>query len=109
MDESKDKDLYMAACDGNEDLVAVYIEIGANVNWNENEGRWTALHRSAWRGDLHIARRLVRAGAQIEVRSMNGHTPLLTAAFHGRLNVVRFLLLTGAEINTRIRFPSQAG
>ena len=46
-EKNVDEELYRAAYDGNKNLVEEYITRGANVNWKENEGRWTALHRSA--------------------------------------------------------------
>ena len=99
MSENLDEDLYRAAVyKGREDLVADLIEKGADTNWDENEGKWSSLHRAAWRGDLKITRRLVEAGAQIEKKSKTGRTPLLIAAFHGKMSVVRYLILKGANI-----------
>ena len=101
MSENIDEDLYKAAYDGREDSVADLVEKGADANWDENEGKWSSLHRAAWRGNLRITRRLVEAGAQIEKKSKTGRTPLLIAAFHGRMNVVRYLILKGANIDTQ--------
>ena len=58
---------------GHHDLVEWLLAKGANVNAGSNPGDgWTALHSAAWEGDLRMAKLLVAAGADLNVRD-NGH------------------------------------
>ena len=59
----------------------------------------TPLNIVAEQGDLELARLLVQAGADLELRDQNGHTPLKRAATHGHLSVAKYLLDEGADVN----------
>lgn len=63
----KSDDLLMGAVDfGHCDLAQWLLDRGANPNARANTGsRGTALHSAAWEGNLPMAQRLVKAGADI--------------------------------------------
>jgi ankyrin repeat protein len=65
----------------------------------EAKGGMTPLLYAARDGRLAAARRLVAAGADIELAEANGIRPLLTAILNNNLDVARFLLEYGADVN----------
>jgi ankyrin repeat protein len=58
------------------------------------------LHRAVIFGDIEAARKLLRAGADVNAEDGNGATPLVFAAAKGDLEITRLLLEHGA--NTRV-------
>jgi ankyrin repeat protein len=65
----------------------------------EVRGGMTPLLYAARDGRLTAARRLVKAGADIELADGNGIRPLLMAVLNNNLDVARFLLSQGANVN----------
>jgi ankyrin repeat protein len=65
----------------------------------EVKGGMTPLLYAARDGRLPTARRLVDAGADLELADANGITPLLTSLLNGKLDVASFLLSKGANVN----------
>lgn len=61
-------------------------------------GKDGALFRAAATGELDLARELAEAGANINIRSSSGYTPLHRAAQHGHLEMVEFLLSNNADV-----------
>lgn len=62
------------ACDRG-DLMVVNDEIAKGVDVNDAAGvGWTALHRAAERGRVHIVGALVRAGADVNTETKTGGT-----------------------------------
>jgi ankyrin repeat protein len=106
-----------AALMGHAEIVKLFIEAGANVNYIREEG--TPLHYAV-RGDgmpAHIAgeslrhaevvKVLIDAGTDLSLtddpKSSNSHgwTPLMTAACYGRVEIARILIEAGADKNAR--------
>jgi uncharacterized protein len=65
----------------------------------EAKGGMTPLLYAARDGRLAAARRLVAAGADIELADANGIRPLLMAVLNNNLDVARLLLEYGADVN----------
>jgi uncharacterized protein len=65
----------------------------------EVKGGMTPLLYAARDGHLSAARRLVEAGADLELADANGMRPLLMALLNNQLAVARFLLSKGANVN----------
>lgn len=90
---------------GDEDMVAVLVAHGANVDALDTFGNtplfWAVGVPSA---PPEIADILLSAGADPNVRNRMGATPLWNAALMGRVEVIRLLILYGAEINVRSDF-----
>ena len=57
-----------------------------------------ALFRAIANRRIRIARRIVEAGTNVNVRSRQGYTPLMIAASHGHDEIVRMLLQKGADL-----------
>jgi ankyrin repeat protein len=58
-----------------------------------------AICRSAFLGYKNIASLLLRHGADINLRSSDGRTPLIWAAFRNNHDIVAFLLDNGAQLD----------
>jgi len=48
-------------------------------------------------GDIEVARVLVEKGADVNLQSLSGYTPLHVAALSGKAELVQFLLEKGAN------------
>jgi ankyrin repeat protein len=65
----------------------------------ETKGGMTPLLYAARDGRLAAARRLIEAGADVELADANGIRPLLMAAINNNLDVARLLISKGADVN----------
>jgi ankyrin repeat protein len=65
----------------------------------EVKGGMTPLLYAARDGRLQVARRLVDAGADLELADANGIRPLLMSLLNGKLEVAGFLVSKGADVN----------
>jgi hypothetical protein len=96
--------LHAAACSGNFEVVRKLIEYDPPVINARDGGGWTPLfwatqgHRFK---DGSVFRLLLEHGADINVQSQTGRTPLHWASFNGRLEVVRLLLEHGADVEAK--------
>ncbi|KAL7794854.1 hypothetical protein V8C43DRAFT_321631 [Trichoderma afarasin] len=92
--------LLWAATEGQDDVVKLLIEKGADVTANEY-GR-TSLLWASKQGYEAIVKLLLEAGADTEITdNSNGQTPLLWATKQGNEAVVKLLLLHGAKTEAR--------
>lgn len=66
-----------------------------------NEPGWSALHYAAAGPNEHLVRWLVGQGADIDARSPNGTTPLMMAAGYGGLSGAEILIAAGADVTLR--------
>ena len=74
----------------------------ADVNATDNF-KWTALHFACHSGIKDVVEYLLRAGANIEARALNGATPLMRAIESSNSDVVQLLLDNGAKLRVRNR------
>jgi ankyrin repeat protein len=98
--------LMAAALKGQEAVVQLLIERGADVNYMvpSREGAASALQAALDAADfkeahLNIIRRLLSHGADVKGRNSAGRSPLLFAADHGRLEAAGLLIEKGADVN----------
>jgi len=90
--------LHFAAFFGRPDAVALLIERGAEVDaFGRGWMTGTALHSAVSRLQSDVARILLEAGANPDVRQSAGWTPLHAAAMNGDLVSVELLLAAGAD------------
>ena len=112
--EVKGNALAQAASVGDEELVALLIAKGANVNHQVEEKGQTVLMRAAasapyvqcgndpligsYPGHSKVVKRLLDAGARVNDQDAEGNTALMLAAGFGRIDSVKRLLEAGANV-----------
>ena len=82
-------------------ILSLFIEKQANVNAADSTDQWTALHRAAvYSADLHLVRRLVEAGADVNAVDNERCTVLHYAAKGTAISeTIRRLAAKGIEIS----------
>jgi ankyrin repeat protein len=102
----------------NEDSVIDLLLATKTVDVNLRTGNhgWTPLYEAARGGDLRVAEKLLRDGADMEIACNLGWTPLMQAARSGYWFMANYLILSGANIEaaskikmTALMIAAQAG
>ena len=91
--------LMVAAWYGNIEMMALFVERGADVRRTNRNGE-QALQLAAWGGHLDAVKWLLENGAPLE-RQGNQWGALHYAVFNGHEKVVSDLLARGANVNAR--------
>lgn len=86
-----------AAWQGDEDLVKLLLERGADIKTKDGHGS-TSLFCPAYKGHEAVTRLLLERDADIEAEDNDGDTPPAEAARYGHEAVVKLLLPKGAEL-----------
>ncbi|VDO05055.1 unnamed protein product [Rodentolepis nana] len=118
-DSSEWTPLMIAASAGHENIVTYLLDSGLSVNVNTvNSTGQNCLHYAASRNRISIARQLLLAGIQADLRDWGGNTPLHRAVTKGHSEMCKMLLagdaLEGAPSNGKIdkcspNTPNDAG
>ncbi|MEY9944509.1 ankyrin repeat domain-containing protein [Kitasatospora sp. GAS1066B] len=91
--------LLIAAGRGDEQLVRLLLEAGADPRTADARAGATALHKACQSGSVAVARALVEAGAFVDaVAPTTGHTPLMDALWYKYPDLVAYLLEQGAGL-----------
>ena len=80
----------------NLNLVRDLIALGANVDWQNNNG-WTALHWCAYNNHSRILGLLIDAGVDVNIQDNDGWTALHWCAFMNQPDIARMLIDAGAD------------
>lgn len=83
---------------GNEPVVNLLLQAGADPNAAEVPAAVTPLHLAAARGHAGIAQALLRKRAAVNVADVRGETPLCYALREGRTNTIALLRQSGGTI-----------
>jgi ankyrin repeat protein len=95
--------LHQAVLRGNEEMIAILISNGAEINARNVDG-WTPLHIAARFGNSAIAKLLLEKGADVRAQSLvaldrypAGSTPLDIARIAGKGNIATLIRKYGGE------------
>jgi ankyrin repeat protein len=90
--------MYVASY-GDADKVSDFLARGADVKARDKDG-WTALHHATL-GGVHadVMRLLIRAGTDVNAKTLKGETPLMFSASKGKVEEVRTLVEAGVDVN----------
>ena len=97
-------DIHSAIVTGNLDLVEQHIRAGSNINKKEAMSSSTPLMTAATFNKIDIAKALIDANADLNVKNNDGSTALHIAAFFGRIEIVQLLLDANADKMVRNGF-----
>jgi ankyrin repeat protein len=99
--DAPDISIFQAAIVGNSVAVAQHIAAGTDLNQTEDFGGSTPLVLAAIFGQSEVAKILIEAGANLEVRNNSDGTALHQASFFCRPRMVELLLQSGADPNKK--------
>lgn len=99
--DSMGKTAIFPACEqGNDEMVALLVERGADLAHTDMEGR-IPLHWACVNGHQHVASLLLGAGSPAETVDASGKTCLMFAAFQGNYNLVELILERGVAVDAQ--------
>ena len=95
--------LFLAAAEGNVDVVQALVSHGADINLRDKWGR-TSLHYALSRGDVNVIRSMITNGADVRLSDACGFTGLHAAASAaaGHDDIVKVVL---AAVANEMRNP----
>lgn len=97
--------LYLAALVDQPDILTLLLQKGGDPNIGASwKGNARPLHVASRNGHAEIVRRLIAAGATVNIKDDDGDTPLLLAARSGSAEVVQLLIEAGADVTCRNRY-----
>jgi hypothetical protein len=89
-DEDGEQPLCIAAYEGNDEVVRVLLEHGADPSIR-NEFDEPVLVTASMEGHLAVVRQLVEHGADIGQTDFDGHTAIQIAEFYGHMDICDYL------------------
>jgi ankyrin repeat protein len=94
--------LYAAVQNNHKPVVEYLLSKGARIDEKNGQTGATSLYKACFNGSLNIATVLVNAGADVNLKSTDGFTPLYAAVQNKHKPVVEYLLSKGARIDEKI-------
>lgn len=89
--------LHFAAINGNDQIVRMLIDYGADIDLLSSDGS-TPLYFAASYGRYEVAKELINSGVSIDKPDPDfGFTPLIVALRKGHIEVAKFLTESGAD------------
>ncbi|CAI7581593.1 unnamed protein product [Penicillium viridicatum] len=107
MQQLKISSLAIAAHEGYDDIVALLLQHGANIEIADHVGH-SPLHWAARNNQPDTVRLLLSHGAEIDAIGYDLSTPLLSAALNEEVQMVELLIKEGANVNGRGQYGKTA-
>ncbi|KAJ5510384.1 hypothetical protein N7453_002487 [Penicillium expansum] len=107
MQQLKISSLGIAAHQGYDDIVALLLQYGANIEVPDHMGH-TPLHWAARNNYPDTVRLLLSHGAEIDAMGYDLSTPLLSAAMNDQVSMAELLIKEGANVNARGQYGKTA-
>ena len=104
--EKPKTDLMAAILMDDLEIVKQHIEAGTDINMKDQLSGSTPLIAAATFGNTAIARVLIDANADLEIKNNEGSTALHGAAFFCRIEIVQMLIDAGADKSIRNNYGS---
>lgn len=82
--------LHIFAAEGDDTAVALLLQIGCEVNEQNNFGS-TAIDCAAWKGHVDVVKRLLEAGANLSVVDSTGFTVIENLRLMGKTEMADWL------------------
>lgn len=98
---SKATPLMKAEEGGKLENVKLLLKRGANLQVRGFPNRVSVLHSAAWHNHVEIAKVLLAAGIDVDVRDADKGTPLMVAVSMGSREAAALLIEKGADLNVR--------
>lgn len=92
--------LHRAAAIGNERIIRLLINAGANIDAQDNHGK-TPLHYASLYNKNENIILLLLLGAKADIKDNEGNTLLHTAVINGSFEVVRFLIENKVDVDAK--------
>lgn len=80
-------------------VMELLLHHGANINGQNTIHDNTALHQSILAGMFANAKFLIERGANVEVKNINGDTPLAVCIWESQIDIFNYLLSRGARLD----------
>ena len=93
--------LFLAASSGLPGICEILLAEGADADIPAAIEGCVSLHSAALQGFTACVRLLLRAGADVNYRSIDGATPLHDACHSGRVDAAKVLIAAGANLEAR--------
>ncbi len=94
--------LGLASFFGNTNIVHFLLANGANPDLaSKNDFHVSPIHSACAISNYDIVEILIKSGANVNARQMQGVTPLHSAAHNGQTKIAKLLIESGADINAK--------
>jgi len=100
--------IHEAVVRGDLKTVLEHIAAGSDIDISDTLSQGTPLMTAATFGHIDIAKALIDAGANLNLKNSDGSTALISASFFGRSEIVQMMLDNGADTTIRNNMGSTA-
>jgi hypothetical protein len=106
--KAPEMDIHTAIINGNAEVLKQHVQAGTDLNTKDPYGGSSPLISACLLGKTELAKILMDAGADLNVRNNEGSTALITAAFFCRPELVTLLLKKGADKTIKNKYGQTA-